>query len=111
VLSNKYYFDEFYRDVVVKGLLGWNRFCATFDRYVVDGLVNGTGHFTRAASWVSGMTDRYFVDGLVNATAELMKAFGSVFASVQTGRVQNYFLALVSGLVVLILVYRVAWPS
>jgi len=111
VLSNKYYFDEFYRDFVVRGLLAWNKLCATFDRFVVDGLVNGTGHFTKAAAFVSGMTDRYFVDGLVNATAELMRAFGAVVTSVQTGRIQTYFLALVSGLVVLILVYRVAWPS
>jgi hypothetical protein len=38
-----------------------------------------------------------------------MHAFGRVFSGFQTGRMQNYFLGLVSGLVLLILVYRVGW--
>ena len=78
---------------------------------MVDGAVYGAGYLTRAATWLSGMTDRYFVDGLVNATGELMRTFGAVVSNLQTGRIQTYFLGLVSGLVILILVYRAAWPS
>jgi NADH-quinone oxidoreductase subunit L len=111
VLTHKYYFDEFYGAVVWRGLLGWNKLLATFDKYVVDGLVNASGYMLRAVTWISGMIDRYFVDGLVNATGDLMRSFGRVASAVQNGRIQTYFLGLVSGLVILILVYRVAWPS
>ncbi len=111
VLSNKYYVDEAYRDTVVAGLLNVNNLFATFDKVVVDGIVNGVGSVTKGFAWISGNIDRYFVDGLVNATGELMRAFGGVVSSVQSGRIQTYFLGLVSGLVVLVIVYRVAWPS
>jgi NADH-quinone oxidoreductase subunit L len=111
VLWNKYYFDEVYNAVVVRGVLRLNATAATFDRVVVDGIVNGTGYLTRGAAWISGYTDRYVVDGMVNATAEIFRSLGAAMQSVQTGRVQNYFLGLVSGLVVLILVYRTMWMS
>lgn len=107
-LWHKYYFDEFYEGVIVRAVLQLSVLSALFDKYVIDGIVNGFGYATRAFAWVSGGTDRYFVDGLVNATGDLLRATGSWVSSWQTGRVQNYFLGLVSGLVVLILVIR-AW--
>jgi NADH-quinone oxidoreductase subunit L len=108
-LDNKYWFDEFYRDHVVANVLRLAKLSAGFDRIVVDGLVNGTGYLTRFAGDVSGHIDRLFVDGLVNAVGDVMRGFGSLVSSWQTGRVQNYFLGLVGGLVVLILVYRTVW--
>jgi NADH-quinone oxidoreductase subunit L len=110
-LWNKYYFDEVYAAVVVRGLLRLNATVAGFDKYVVDGIVNGMGYLTRAGAWLSGYTDRYLVDGMVDATAQILRSLGSAVQSVQTGRIQNYFLGLVSGLVVLILVYRTMWMS
>jgi NADH-quinone oxidoreductase subunit L len=110
-LWNKYYFDEFYRDYVIAGVLGSSRAAASFDKHVIDGIVNGMGYFTRAAAWMSGNADRYFVDGLVNATGDLLRSLGAWVSSWQTGRVQNYFLGLVSGLVVLILVIRAWGPA
>ncbi len=110
-LWNKYYFDEVYNAVIVRGVLRLNRAAATFDKVVVDGIVNSAGYLTRGAAWLSGSADRYVVDGMVNATADILRSLGAVAQSVQTGRVQNYFLGLVSGLVVLILVYRTMWMS
>jgi NADH-quinone oxidoreductase subunit L len=78
---------------------------------VVDGIVNGTGYLTRFAGDASGHLDRLFVDGLVNAVADILRGLGSLVSSWQTGRVQNYFLGLIGGLVVLILVYRTVWLS
>jgi NADH-quinone oxidoreductase subunit L len=108
-LENKYWFDEFYRDHVVANVLRLAKFSGGVDKYLVDGLVNGTGYLTRFAGDVSGHLDRLFVDGLVNAIGDVLRGIGSMVSSWQTGRVQNYFLGLVGGLVVLILVYRTVW--
>jgi hypothetical protein len=45
----------------------------------------------------------------VNATGDVLRSIGNWLSSWQTGRVQNYFLGLVTGLVVLILVVRAGW--
>ncbi len=68
----KYYWDEVYDRLVVQPLIkGSEKLLAPFDQYVVDGVVNGVGHVTRGA--------------------------GQVLRFLQTGRVQNYALAIVFG--------------
>jgi len=111
VWHNKYWFDEFYRDTFVRGTLMVATLTAAFDKYVVDGLVNGVGYANVGLAWFVGKFDHYIIDGLVNGTAEMCRAFGAAFRTLQTGRIQAYLFGLVAGLVVLIIVYRVAWPS
>jgi NADH-quinone oxidoreductase subunit L len=111
VLSHKYYFDEFYGAVVWRGLLAWNGMLAAFDKYVIDGLVNGVGYGLRAVSWVSGAYDKYVVDGMVNGLGELVRGLGTTARQVQTGRIQSYVLGVVSGLVLLVILYRAVWGS
>ena len=52
ILENKYYLDALYENVIVKsGLLGGIALLVSlWDKYVVDGAVNGTGRLTR---WTS----------------------------------------------------------
>ncbi len=52
ILENKYYLDALYENVIVKsGLLGGVALLVSlWDKYVVDGAVNGTGRLTR---WTS----------------------------------------------------------
>ncbi|MDE2834074.1 MAG: NADH-quinone oxidoreductase subunit L [Bacteroidota bacterium] len=47
--------------------------------------------------------DQRIVDGLVNAVARVMQVFGWLFARLQTGVVQNYALAIVLGVVLVML--------
>ncbi len=49
ILENKYYLDTLYEDVLVKGGLlgGIGVLVSMWDKYVVDGVVNGTGRLTR----------------------------------------------------------------
>ena len=76
--SDKYYWDEFYDDVVVDSLLDGiaRKGFAAFDETVVDGAVNGVAD---AAQNASGLLRR-----------------------MQTGIVQNYALALTLGAVLLV---------
>ncbi len=110
-LAGKYFVDEFYQRVIVQNLLRAARLAAGFDRIVIDGIVNGTAYLSRAASTVSGGADKWVVDGLVNSVGILLQNIGGFVGTWQTGRVQNYFLGLVSGLIVLILLVRAGWLS
>jgi NADH-quinone oxidoreductase subunit L len=75
VLLNKYYLDELYLWIIRQGVLGLSYAEAAFDRYVIDGLVNGT------ASVIAGL--------------------GADFRRVETGRLQNYAVAIFGGAIFL----------
>jgi len=107
VLTNKYYVDELYNETAVKGTMAGARGLWTVDRRVVDGAVNGTGWFTRAASWISHVIDKYVVDGLVNLIAWICAESSYVFRRVQTGLIQNYALATLFGVFAIVTVYVV----
>jgi NADH-quinone oxidoreductase subunit L len=95
---NKYYVDEFINGAVVRPLVyGWNVWCAAFDRFVIDGVVNGVGSLTKAGSGISGFFDRGIVDGLVNALAFVTQVVGAVARIFQTGYLQQYLSMLVGG--------------
>ena len=107
VLQGQYFFDELYHATVYRATLWWASMCALFDKYVVDGIVNGTGYLTRMVSWVAGLIDRWIVDGAVNGVAAVLQGAGEGFRRIQTGRVQTYLVYVSASLLVLVLVYRV----
>lgn len=74
--KNKWYFDELYDLILVKAGLASEKGFWMFDRYVIDGAVNGTGWLTRTSA-------RYL-------------------RKVQTGFVGNYALYITIGLVAVI---------
>jgi len=47
VLLNKYYIDELYGLIIRYILFGLANFAALFDRYVIDGIVNGSASLVR----------------------------------------------------------------
>ncbi|MCC7430255.1 NADH-quinone oxidoreductase subunit L [bacterium] len=100
---NKYYVDEFYVNVLVKGfLLNLNNLLAWTDRVIVDGIVNLTASLTVFVSKISGLFDKYVVDLLVNASGFSMRAAGMVLTFFQTGKAQNYFAFTVLGILALL---------
>ncbi len=78
-LVNKYYLDDFYQAIIDRVVLHGSRLLAWFDRNVV----NDTG---------------------VNGTAETTGFLGYVLKFQQTGRLPNYALAMVIGVVALAIV-------
>ena len=110
VLLNKYYVDELYGALFVRGLaLGGGQALFQVDRLGVDGgLVNGSAWLTRdVVATVSNLWDRYVVDGLVNLMALILDAASHVFRALQTGLVQRYAWAMLVG--VLLMVAAVLW--
>lgn len=105
LLKNKYYFDELYHVVFVRGTVALSRIVGWFDRVVVDGIVNLVGYGTAKLSRATGEFDREVVDGAVNGIAVLFKSGGAVLRRLQTGYVQSYVLALFLTVVVGLLVF------
>jgi NADH-quinone oxidoreductase subunit L len=105
VLLNKYYVDEIYDAVFVRGVaLGGGDGLHAVDRFVIDGGdgdvrpglgVNGLAWATRdVIAAFSNAWDRYVVDGLVNLAAAILDNLSYVFRAVQNGLVQHYALAM-----------------
>jgi len=127
VWRKKYYFDEVYGLVFVQGTHLVARVSSWFDRTMVDGAVNGTARLTRTTSaafrwfdanvvdglvnvvgWfgrvfsaMQGWIDLHIVDGLVNGVARFTGWWGSLLRRLQTGKVQDYLLYVVLGVLVI----------
>ena len=97
-LSNKYYVDELYNATAIAGTFAAGDHLWTFDRQVVDGVVNGTGWFTIISAWFSGLTDRTVVDGVVNLVGRICEEGSFWLRKLQTGLVQNYALLMLFGI-------------
>jgi NADH-quinone oxidoreductase subunit L len=112
-LLNKYWVDEIYGAVFVRGLvLGGGNALHANDRFVVDGGdgevkaglgVNGLAWGVRdLVAKASNLWDRYVVDGAVNLTAFLLDNLSYAFRAVQGGLVQGYALSMLIGFFLLI---------
>jgi len=111
VLANKYYVDEIYNAVFVRGTLVLSMVLSWFDAHVIDGLVNMTRNITLFGfGHGSNLFDKYIVDGLVNGVATLTGRGSVVVRRMQTGLVQNYALTMGAGIVLLAVVYLFLKP-
>ena len=119
LLLNKYWVDELYGKVFVRGVaLGGGHALHGTDKLFVDGGggevkpglgVNGLAWFTRdVISKLSNLWDRYVVDGLVNLTGHAFDN-GSYYARhLQNGFVQHYILYSAMGVLLLVGLTRLA---
>jgi NADH-quinone oxidoreductase subunit L len=103
---NKWYFDELYDLVFVRGTLMISRALRWFDDKIIDGAVNGAAYITRQSSFGSRKFDDGIIDGLVNFTASVVMFFGLLFRKIQTGRIQTYLAYVVFGIIVFYFIFR-----
>ncbi len=101
LVEGKYFFDEVYAVAVVRPTLWVAGSLRKFDIYVVDGIVNLAGVAGLRVARLYRVFDLYVVDGVVNLVGWMAKAMGGVLRYVQTGRVENYLLAIALGVIVL----------
>jgi len=102
LVSRKYFIDEIYDRVAVRGTLALGRLSAWFDARIIDGLVDGSGWLVRKFSSASMAFDEAVVDGAVNGIGRAHRAVSRGLRRLQTGYVYNYALAIVIGLVILV---------
>ena len=100
LLYNKYYVDQIYDALFVNRTKDLASSLGSFDRGVIDGLgVNGVGWVTRVTSRVSMWWDSWIVDGLVNLVARIIWIVSYPVRMLQSGRVSNYALLIVLGVI------------
>ncbi len=102
LLYHKYYIDEIYDAVFVKGTLLLGKIASVFDTKAIDGLVNGAGSLTRGTGKATGFFDEKAIDGSLNTMAKGFGRGSVAFRKAQTGYVQNYLLAIIFGVVIII---------
>ncbi|MEO8382877.1 MAG: NADH-quinone oxidoreductase subunit L [Acidobacteriota bacterium] len=111
LLANKYWVDELYDATVIAGTLAFSRILWWIDANIVDGIVNGVRHVTVIAlGYGSNLFDRYVIDGAVNGVAAGAKGGSMMFRRMQSGLVQNYALVMGGGIVLIALVYLFMKP-
>ena len=103
MLSRRYYIDEAYDWFGTKVIAGLARVADSFDRNVVDGIVNAVGRGGVSVATGSDWFDRKVIDGAVNGISLETIRSAVVLRQRQTGRVQGYVFVIVLGVVFVIL--------
>jgi NADH-quinone oxidoreductase subunit L len=88
--ANKFWFDEFYREAILRPAYHLATFFAWADGAGVDGAVNGVGRTGLATARGSGTADRVVVDGAVLLTGAVVLAGGEGVSRTQSGRIRTY---------------------
>jgi NADH-quinone oxidoreductase subunit L len=106
---NKYYFDENYDRFLYQPLLKLSRAVAyvdwdLYDKYFING-------FGRVTKWLSFLTGRIDYDGLdqsiVDGIGRATQGFGKQLKQVQTGRLQNYMLFALVGVIIILVIQTI----
>jgi NADH-quinone oxidoreductase subunit L len=108
-LVNKYYLDDLYEKIIVRGVAHPIAKAAYWvNQNVIDGVVDGAGRTgRRTGEWVYRNIDQRVVDGAVNASGLAASEGGHALQPVQSGKVNQYgallFGAATVGAIVLII--------
>lgn len=96
-LKERYYFDHFYIDILIKKvLLVFNRVLAFFDlgiydRIAIDGWQHVSRWFYKSSRWV----DEVIVDSVgVDGTGMSVRLFNVILRSLHSGKIQFYFFVI-----------------
>jgi NADH-quinone oxidoreductase subunit L len=103
LLYNKYYVDEIYDAIFVRGIMLIKDMCRWFDINIIDRLVNLTGEAGIVAADTSGLVDHAGVDGAVNLTATGTLKIGDILRRIQTGILPGYLIFAGSVLLIFLL--------
>ncbi|MBF0544466.1 MAG: NADH-quinone oxidoreductase subunit L [Candidatus Riflebacteria bacterium] len=104
VLTNKFYIDEIYSFVFVGGANLIAGLLSRFDSGIVDGLVNMLGFQMSLFSLAQAIWDKYVIDGMVNGVGRATAGLGRSFSHLQNGLVQNYLFIIMTFVVGTLLV-------
>ena len=106
LLLHKYYVDEIYDALFVNRIKDLSVALAFFDGKVIDGLgVDGTAWFTRVLSRISMWWDKWVVDGLVNFVGRFTRSLSHPIRMLQTGVFSSYAVFILIGLAILLAYY------
>jgi NADH-quinone oxidoreductase subunit L len=85
--------------------------CAWFDRTIIDTVVHVAAKIVVVVSYWDRIIDESLVDGLVNLVSRATFSFGNSLKVVQTGRLRQYVMFIVVGVVALFAVLFTTFPN
>ena len=93
IWHRKYWIDELYQATIILLTMWLSRFLALFDReWVIDWAVNRIGQLAMLLGEIVSDFDKFVVDGLVNGVGWVSDQAGHIARMLQDGRVQTYLL-------------------
>jgi NADH-quinone oxidoreductase subunit L len=110
-LVGKWWFDELYEFLFIRPTHFVARLIALFDKNVIDVAIDKVAAGTKAVARTDDLIDRTFVDGLVNMVGNWTYAVGRSLRTVQTGRIRQYVMLIVVGVVALSFVMQWAFAG
>jgi NADH-quinone oxidoreductase subunit L len=103
LLLHKYYVDEIYDALFVNRIKDLSAALGLMDAKIIDGVgVNGSAWLTRALSRISMWWDKWVVDGLVNFAGKFTRFLSHPIRMFQTGVFSSYALLILIGLAILL---------
>ncbi len=109
-LANKWHFDELYDGLFMQPTHVIGKFCAWFDRTIFDGILHTAAKVTLIVSRWDRMFDEAVVDGLVNVIGNSTFAVGNSLKVIQTGRLRQYVMFIILGVVALFAILLTTFP-
>jgi NADH-quinone oxidoreductase subunit L len=110
-LVNKWMFDDLYDALFVKPAHVVGSFCAWIDRTVFDGIIHASAKIMILVSKWDRLFDETVVDGFVNLLGNSTFAIGRSLRAVQTGRLRQYVMFIVVGVVALFAILFTTFPG
>jgi NADH-quinone oxidoreductase subunit L len=110
-LTNKWHFDDLYDALFMRPAHKVAAFCAWIDKTIFDTILHGLAKaMIVIANW-DRMFDEKFVDGFVNLVGDATQSVGSSLKVVQTGKLRQYVMFIVLGVVALFAVVFSTFPG
>jgi NADH-quinone oxidoreductase subunit L len=106
LLVHKYYVDQIYDALFVNRIKDLSTAFGLFDAKVIDGFgVDGAAWLARVFSRISMWWDKWIVDGLVNLVGKFTRSLSQPVRMLQNGVFSSYALFIVIGLAILLAYY------
>ncbi len=103
LLMHKYYVDEIYDALFVNRIKDLSTAFGLFDAKIIDGVaINGSAALTRFFSGISMWWDKWIIDGLVNLVGKFTRGLSTPVRMLQTGVFSTYAVWIMIGIVVLL---------
>lgn len=102
---NKWYMDEIYLNGIIRPFLKGCDALATFDMEIYDHyVIDGVGRRVKSLATGTGVADDLVVDGAVNLFGIIFQWLGWTLKFVQTGKIQNYLIYVLIGVLMVYLI-------
>jgi len=100
LFQNGFNIDLLYQKIIGQSALKLAIVSDSFDRKWIDGFIHFTVYVQVSVAHVVAWFDKYLVDGSVNGLARLAGAIGSITRSFQGGKIQLYIFWSVIGMII-----------